>query len=137
MSELQLFQFLQTHYLRDLKKSDNQFERNDCVSHQARLVIELKCRRTHYEDLLIEKKKFDALVSQAKGLTYSAAYINSTPRGIYGWNLSLLTIDWQQEQMPATTDFDNGSKVSKIVGFLPISKAVHLSGAMDYKRLDN
>jgi hypothetical protein len=84
MSELELFQFLQTYYLRDLKKSTNQFERNDCVSDQARLVIELKCRRTHYDDLLIEKKKFDALVSQAKGLTYSAAYINSTPRGIYG-----------------------------------------------------
>jgi hypothetical protein len=136
MSELELFQFLQTHYLRDLKKSANQFERNDCVSHQAQLVIELKCRRTHYDQLLIEKKKFDALIARADELGYLAVYVNSTPLGIYIWNLSLIRIDWQQEQMPATTDFQNGNKVNKIVGFLPISKAVHLSGAMDYKRLE-
>ena len=136
MSELELFQFLQTHYLRDLKKSANQFERNDCISHQAQLVIELKCRRTHYDQLLIEKKKFDALIAQADELGYLAVYVNSTPLGIYIWNLSLIRIDWQQEQMPATTDFQNGNKVNKIVGYLPISKAVHLSGAMDYKRLE-
>jgi len=137
LSELELLQFLQTNYLRDLKKMPNQFSTHDCVSDQMRLVIELKCRRTHYEELLIEKKKFDALVFKAENLNYQAAYINSTPRGIYGWNLSLLSIDWQEEQMPATTDFQNGNTISKVVGFLPISNAVHLSGAMDYKRLDN
>jgi hypothetical protein len=137
MSELELLQFLQTNYLRDLKKSPDKFSTHDCVSDEAELVIELKCRRTHYEELLIEKKKFDALVSKAENLNYKAAYINSTPLGIYGWNLSLLTIDWQTEQMPATTDFENANQIGKVVGFLPISKAVHLSGAMDYKRLDN
>ena len=137
LSELELLQFLQTNYLRDLKKSPDQFSTHDCVSHQAQLLIELKCRRTHYEELLIEKKKFDALIARADELGYLAAYINSTPLGIYAWSLSLLTIDWQTEQMPATTDFENANQIGKVVGFLPISKAVHLSGAMDYKRLDN
>ena len=101
------------------------------------MVIELKCRRTHYDQLLIEKKKFDALIARADELGYLAVYVNSTPLGIYLWNLyNDNAIDWQQEQMPATTDFQNGNKVNKIVGFLPISKAVHLSGAMDYKRLE-
>jgi hypothetical protein len=137
LNELELFQFLQTHYLRDLKKSADQFERTDCVSDEARMVIELKCRRTHYDQLLIEKKKFDALIARADELGYLAVYVNSTPLGIYLWNLyNDNAIDWQQEQMPATTDFQNGNKISKVVGFLPISKAVHLSGAMDYKRLE-
>ena len=136
MNELELLQFLQTNYLCDLKKMPNQFSTHDCVSDQMRLVIELKCRRTHYDELLIEKKKFDALITQAKNLNYQAAYINATPRGIYGWNISLQEIDWQVEQMPATTDFENANQIGKVVGFLPISNAVHLSGAMDYKRLD-
>jgi hypothetical protein len=138
MSELELFEFLQTHHLRDLKKSADQFERTDCVSDQARMVIELKCRRTHYDEFLIEKKKFDALIARADELGYLAVYVNSTPLGVYLWNVyDDGVIEWQQEQMPATTYFTNGNKVIKIVGYLPISKAVHLSGAMDYKRLDN
>lgn len=137
MSELELFEFLKTHHVPDLKKSANQFERTDCVSDAARWVIELKCRRTHYEELLIEKKKFDALIARADELEYLAIYVNSTPLGIYLWNVyDDGSMQWHQEQMPSTTDFSNGNKVNKIVGYLPISKAVHLSGAMDYKRLD-
>lgn len=132
MSELELFQFLQTNYLRDLEKSPNQFERNDCASNERGLVIELKCRRTHYAELLIEKNKFDALVSKAANLNYQALYINSTPLGIYAWNLLEQDIVWQSEPMPATTDFENANTVNKVVGYLPISKAINLSGAVGY-----
>ncbi|CAB4154230.1 hypothetical protein UFOVP637_52, partial [uncultured Caudovirales phage] len=65
MSELELFEILRKNLLPDLKKSDKQFSRFDCESSAAKLHIELKCRRTHYDDLLIEKKKFDAIVERA------------------------------------------------------------------------
>lgn len=132
MSELELLQFLQTNYLPDLKKSPNQFSTHDCISDQSRLVIELKCRRTHYDEMTIEKKKFDALIAKAKNLFYNAVYINSTPDGIYAWNLSLQAIDWHKHFMPATTDFGNTSQIEKVVGFLPISTAIKLTGALDY-----
>jgi hypothetical protein len=132
MSELELFQFLQTNYLRDLKKSADQFDRADCTSDALGLIIELKCRRTHYAELLIEKHKFDALILKASNLKYQAVYINSTPRGIYAWNLLQQNIDWQSEPMPATTDFQNANTVNKVVGYLPISKAINLSGAVGY-----
>jgi hypothetical protein len=128
LSELELLQFLQTNYLRDLKKSEYAFDRADCVSDERGLIIELKCRRTHYNELLIEKHKFDALVSKAENLNYQAVYINSTPLGIYAWNLSSQEIVWQNEPMPATTDFLNANTIDKVVGYLPISKAINLAG---------
>jgi hypothetical protein len=128
LNELELLQFLQTNYLRDLKKSPGQFDRADCVSDERGLVIELKCRRSHYNELLIEKHKFDALVLKADALNYQAVYINSTPLGIYGWNLSSQEIVWQSEPMPSTTDFLNANTIDKIVGYLPISKAINLAG---------
>jgi hypothetical protein len=132
MSELELLQFLQIYYLPDLKKSANQFSTHDCLSADSRLVIELKCRRSHYEEMAIEKKKFDALIAKAEHLFYNAVYINSTPLGIYAWNLSLQEIDWHTHFMPATTDFGNTNQIEKVVGFLPISKAIKLTGALDY-----
>jgi hypothetical protein len=128
LNELELLQFLQTNYLRDLKKSPGQFDRADCVSDERGLIIELKCRRTHYNELLIEKHKFDALVSKAENLNYQAVYINSTPLGIYAWNLSNQEIVWQSEPMPSTTDFSNANTIDKVVGYLPISKAINLAG---------
>ena len=133
MSELELFTYLRENLLADLKSSNGQYDRTDCFSNSNKLVIELKCRRTHYEELLIEKKKFDALNAKAAELSFNACYINSTPQGIYGWNLSSVEIQWQEQLMPATTDFENVEKVSKVIGYLPIATAIQLSGAIIYQ----
>lgn len=132
INEAQLFEQLKTRLLPDLESNAGKYDRSDCSSEYAKLQIELKCRRTHYDDLLIEKKKFDALLAIAASKQFTACYINSTPQGVYGWNLNELQIEWQGHQMPATTDFENVQTVEKIVGFLPISKAICLSGAIDF-----
>jgi hypothetical protein len=132
MSELRLYEYLRLNFLPDLEKSSNQFERFDCTSQSTKLHIELKCRRSHYDTLLIEKKKFDALISASSQLQFSPCYINSTPQGIFGFNLSKLEPTWQTELMPATTDFANTEKIEKVVGFLSVADSVHLSGAMDF-----
>ena len=132
MSELRLFEYLRLNFLPDLERSANVFERFDCTSQSARLHVELKCRRSHYDTLLIEKKKFDALIAASTQLQFSPCYINSTPQGIFGFNLSKIEPTWQTELMPATTDFTNNDKIEKVVGFLSVADSVHLSGAMDF-----
>lgn len=132
MSELRLYEYLRLNFLPDLERSANQFERFDCTSQSARLHVELKCRRSHYDTLLIEKKKFDALIVRSAQLQFSPCYINSTPQGIFGFNLSKIEPSWQTELMPATTDFTNTDKIEKVVGFLSVADSVHLSGAMDF-----
>jgi hypothetical protein len=132
MSELELFNFLRENHIPDLQRSEGQFARFDCSSQSAKLHIELKCRRSHYDTLLIEKKKFDNLIARSVQLQFSPCYINSTPQGIFAFNLLASNITWQSEQMPATTDFENSATVEKVVGFLPVSEAIHLSGAVGY-----
>lgn len=137
MSELRLYEYLRLNFLPDLEKSADPFERFDCTSQSARLHVELKCRRSHYDTLLIEKKKFDALIVRSRQLQFSPCYINSTPQGIFGFNLSKIEPSWQTELMPATTDFSNTDKVEKVVGFLSVADAVNLSGAINFSEEEN
>lgn len=124
LSELGLFDYLKDHHYFDLAKSPNSYDTFDCVSESKRVYAELKCRRTHYPDLLIEKLKWDNLVLNAHSRNMDAWYINSTPDGIYAFQLEeFIEPAWEERPMPATTEFGNRSKIGKIVGFLPLSFA--------------
>jgi hypothetical protein len=45
MQESDLFDLLKNGFIADLKKSEDQFSRWDCVSHKFAYRIELKCRK--------------------------------------------------------------------------------------------
>ena len=113
MREVDLFNILKICFMTDLEKSDDQYSRFDCFSTKWKMDIELKCRRTHYDELLIEKDKYDALILRAEKFGTRPFYINSTPQGIYAFNLEeLKDIKW---------------RVVKEVGFLPIHSATKLN----------
>lgn len=119
-----LYTWLQEHYVPDLTKAEGTYSKWDCVSADKKLIIELKCRRTHYDTLLIEKKKFDAITDRANELGYTAWYINSTPKGVYGWRLDKQDVVWKVENKhPATTDFNRTQRVAKEVGYLSLDDA--------------
>ena len=120
MSERQLFEFVKT-MLRDLKMSEYKFSKYDCYSETYKMDIELKCRRTHYDDLLIEWAKYDALMQRAIKFQTRPVYINSTPIGIWVFYLDDQYIQWEERDMPRTTDFNNNEKISKKVGYLNIN----------------
>lgn len=118
MNEQKLFEHLKTHYIPDLEKTD-QFDPKDAYSKQYNMHIELKSRYTHYDELLIEKIKWDKLVVMS-----NPRYVNWTPKGIYSFDIaSVKEPKWFEHTMPATTEFDDVRKVIKVVGYLPISSA--------------
>lgn len=124
--EKDLFAFLQNK-MTDLTMMEDTMSRWDCISDRKKLVIELKCRRKHYDTLLIEKKKFDALMLKAEQIGYRPMYINSTPQGIFGWYLDKVDIEFKVEHKhPATTAFNNKGRVPKEVGYLSIEDGVKL-----------
>jgi hypothetical protein len=124
MTEKKLFELLKEKYVPDLVMSRNQFSKWDCYSPSTKLRIELKCRRTHYDTLLIERKKYDALMYKATHNGDRPAYINSTPEGVYVFLLDeIKEPKWIIKSMPATTDFGRREWVKKEVGFLQISTA--------------
>jgi hypothetical protein len=127
MKEEELFNYLKESLYPDLVKSPGIFDSYDCTSEKAAHYIELKCRQTHYETLLIEEIKYRKLITQAAERDLIPFYINSTPLGIYSFDLmDLPEPEWVTGWMPVTSEFANRSKVEKSVGYLDIEEAVKL-----------
>jgi hypothetical protein len=127
MIEVELFDYLKEHLYPDLVKSPGIYDSFDCISEQAAHYIELKCRHTHYPTLLIEEIKYRKLITQSAERDLIPFYINSTPLGIYSFDLmDLPEPEWYKQTMPVTTEFENQEKITKSVGYLDIEEAVKL-----------
>ena len=125
MTEQGLFDYIKETYLEDLQKSEHTYEYIDATSYGYRLSIELKCRHTHYDELILEKDKYESLMQQANELGFTPFYINSTPQGIYAFNLRKIKVTWTTKRLPSST-LDNGPDVDKEIALLHIDKAVKL-----------
>jgi hypothetical protein len=125
MTEQGLFDYIKETYLEDLQKSEHTYEYIDATSYGYRLSIELKCRHTHYDELILEKDKYESLMQQANELGFTPFYINSTPQGIYAFNLRKIKVTWTTKRLPSST-VDNGPDVDKEIALLHIDKAVKL-----------
>ena len=95
----------------------------DCYSVEFYHRIELKCRKKHYDALIIEKKKYDALMEKCNDNLDLPIYINSTPEGIYRFNLYFVKPVWKKKQLRATTQFSNKRWVEKEVAELDVIDA--------------
>jgi hypothetical protein len=127
MKEQELFDYLKADLYSDLIKSPGIFDSFDCISEAAGHYIELKCRHTHYPTLLIEEMKYRNLITQAAERDLIPFYINSTPLGVFSFDLmDVPEPEWVSHWMPATTEFARSNKISKLVGYLPIEEAVRL-----------
>ena len=124
--EADLFDWLQEYVYSDLLKSKNQMSRWDCYSPKFRHRIELKCRRKHYDTLLLEKKEYDALIFETGKHLDTPMYINSTPEGIYSFDLHQIEPEWIFKSLRATTQFNNYEIITKEVAFLKLEDAEHL-----------
>ena len=126
-NEQELFDYLKENYLKDLEPSEHQYSKYDCYSLSKNIDLELKCRQKHYPELLLEKDKYDSLLARATEYGTKPYYVNSTPEGIFVFNLSVLqTPEWELRLMPKTSHFSNREKVEKVVGYLPITKGLKL-----------
>jgi hypothetical protein len=89
-------------------------DRADGVTGDA--YIEMKCRRTHYPTLLIEKKKWDYLADIRARTGARTLYINSTPQGVYCFDLGAINEpEWLLKALKGT--------VQKLAGYLDIRLA--------------
>lgn len=127
LKEPELFAYLKEFYYPDLEFSQERFSKYDCISKDSKSYIELKSRNTHYDDLLIEQIKYDAIIVAAQGLGYEPLYINSTPAGIWSFNLSKMGVmNWEDRWLPQNTEFSNRGNKTKVVGYLHIKDGEQL-----------
>ena len=120
-TEYDLFNYLR-NIVPDLTASPNPYSVYDCWSKRFNMYVELKCRRTHYDKLLIEYTKYQRLVTTAFLGRYVPYYVCSTPNGVFAFNLINHSPEWVSELMPATT-FGNQTKIPKMIGYLHTSEA--------------
>ena len=125
-TEQELFNYIKGWYLSDLEKSKDQYDSHDCTSTIYRLHIELKCRHTHYDELILERDKYEALSQEAERLGFTPFYVNATPKGIYAFNLKKTKVTWTVKKLPSNTAFDSQGQVDKTVALLPVAEAVQL-----------
>lgn len=121
-TEKELFDYIKDNYMKDLELAKDKYSSYDCFSKENKMVIELKCRRTHYDTLFIEKMKYDNLMK----LGCQVRYINSTPKGIYSFNLNTLEPKWVDRSMKKQTDFSKNNKVIKKVMELNVYSSTKL-----------
>lgn len=134
MTEQELLEHLRETTVPNLERMEYGFSHWDCTAWydtpmgRVDFILELKCRETHYPELLIEQVKWDWLLEEAGKRSARPAYINSTPRGIYAWDLYRIKEPiWEERILPATTTFENRDQIRKVVGFLPVTEAMVLS----------
>lgn len=124
--EKDLFNYLKENYYPDLVKASDPTSRWDCYSAEANHRIELKCRTSHYDKLMIEEKKHKAMVDKCSGTFEIPMYINSTPEGVFRFNLKQFKPRWESMRLRKTTHFSDANRVEKRVGFLSVTKAEKL-----------
>jgi len=127
MKEQELFDWLKAEKFPDLVHSPEEYDGFDCISEKEKLFIELKSRRTHYPELLIEKMKYDFLLEESAKLGLSPWYVNSTPEGIWAFALlDLKDIEWDEKWLPSTTEFANKNNKMKMVGFISVDQGFRI-----------
>ena len=124
--ESELFTFVKENFIKDLAMSEVKYSRYDCYSLAYNMDIELKCRRAHYDDLLIERNKHDALFERSIKFGTRPVYINSTPLGVWAFYISHIRIKWEERDLPRNTDFGDQGKITKMIGYLNINDGTKL-----------
>ena len=119
MKEDHLFKLIKEKMIKDLEKLDT-FNSIDCYSKKYNARIELKCRKDHWENLIIQRDKYDELIQYE-----NAYYINSTPEGVFSFNLHKLPeLEWFYKRMKTSHSFFRKDLYTdKLVSLLPINLA--------------
>ena len=95
-----------------------------------RHLIEIKVRDTHYDTLLLEKKKLTNLKKKADESGASVIYISCTPEGSFVYNLTRLEnkigFEWLKEEHNKTTTDKSLGKETKTIAYLPTKYAKYI-----------
>tara|TARA_R100001244_G_scaffold120284_1_gene89932 strand:+ start:289 stop:672 length:384 start_codon:yes stop_codon:yes gene_type:complete len=110
----------------DLIETKDKYCSFDC--YDGSYVVELKCRKTHYDTQLIEYKKLLANKNTADESGKEFLYAVSTPEGEYIFNISKLLADdydfgWEDRSMPSNTEFAGTYHKKKRVGYINVVDA--------------
>jgi hypothetical protein len=123
MNESILFNYLKENYFPDLERSTGRYDKWDCYSPSTKTRIELKCRRKHYPNLILEKIKYVDMVKRYVEEDEKPVYINSTPNGIFAFDLRNIKPNWiTDKRLPHETNFERITPIEKTYTLINIEE---------------
>ena len=123
MNESILFNYLKENYFPDLERSTGRYDKWDCYSPSTKTRIELKCRRKHYSNLILEKIKYVDMIQRYVEEDEKPVYINSTPNGIFAFDLRNIKPVWiTDKRLPHETNFERITPIEKTYTLLNIEE---------------
>jgi hypothetical protein len=122
LKENDLLELLRKRYP-NIEKIEDEFSTIDCYDASTDIHYELKCRYEHYNELLIEKQKYLALLEKRESY-----YVSSTPKGI--WMFHIQEIEepvWFEKELIHSTYFNKPEMVIKEIGYISTKKGLELT----------
>ena len=124
-NEKALYRAIRDSLIPDLLSYKSHNSTYDCFSEDLNMQVELKCWRRHYDELMIERSKWDRLLSESKVNGTRSIYLNSTPEGVWAFDLNHLektdSLVWSFKTLPVKTQWDRGQTKRKEVSYIHIS----------------
>jgi hypothetical protein len=117
----------------NFEKMDDKFSRYDAFDPKLGIMLEIKCRKKHYPDTMLEKMKYDWNKEFAEENGFDFFYAVSMPHEdghrLYVFNPSAMEEEdeydfkWHTKKLPANTAFNGSRWIDKEVGYLHIDDA--------------
>ena len=120
----------------DFEPMDDKFSRYDAFDKERGIMLEIKCRKKHYADTMLEKMKYEWNKEFAKEHNLDFLYAVSMPTSKAN-NYVVYLFDpinmekyeeydfkWHTKKLPANTEFKGSQWIDKEVGYLHIDDAI-------------
>ena len=136
MNEKKLIELLNTNENYNFVAMDDKFSRYDAFDKDKGIMLEIKCRKKHYPDTMLEKIKYDWNKEFSKEHDFEFLYAVSMPQGktdkhrLYIFDPVAMEEEdeydfkWHIKKLPENTEFRGSNWIDKEVGYLHIDDAL-------------
>lgn len=134
MTEESVIELLNTSPMFNFEKMNGKFSRYDAFDTENGLMLEIKCRKKHYDDTMLEKMKYDWNKKYAKenDLEFYYCVTMPHPKGTAVYLFDPLAMEeedeydfkWHTKKLPEKTEFCGSKWVDKEVGYLHVDDAL-------------
>ena len=97
----------------------------DAYSITDMVVVEIKVRNKHYNDLVLEETKLKSMQEIAHTYGMRALYVCETPLGMWYWDITNLSPEWTYRKLPYSTD-DGRAPAEKKITYVSIDTATKI-----------
>lgn len=114
----------------DLEKTGD-WATTDAYSNKLNLVLEMKCRKDHWEDILLEHHKYNELLLSKFN---NKRYVVSTPKGVYSWDITKLeNLEWKMKWLPKNSKKIKSEYGWRLATYVPIIEATTITKLLGYE----